>query len=209
LKYFLLSSVIRGGRKSKFIKMFSKPIKLLFVAVAYAPILLIWWIVSIYNIQKMGGHLQLINLKDFNFLDLFNTTNLLFLFFLFLILFWYIMILAKRRLTRNYIEIKSIESADSNMSILILSYFLPCIEIYSKDILFKVLWLILLFISILINYGTYYYNPLIKLFGFRYYKIVTKSDVAYLMISQKKLINKTSVNVCSKLTDYVILNSSK
>lgn len=95
------------------------------------------------------------------------------------------------------------------MTVLIFSYFLPCIEIYNKELVFKIGWIVILFIIVLINKGTYFYNPLIKLFGFRYYEISTINDVTYLMISKKKVINVKSVNAYSQLTDYVILNASK
>jgi hypothetical protein len=193
----------------KFKIMFSKLIKLLFVATAFTPILLIWWFVSIYNIFNTGGGVQIIDFRCFKILDLFNVTNLILLFLILVILCLYILHLAKRRLTRNYIGIKSIKSADLNMTVLIFSYFLPCIEIYNKELVFKIGWIVILFIIVLINKGTYFYNPLMKLFGFRYYEISTINDVTYLMISKKKIINVKSVNAYSQLTDYVILNASK
>jgi len=189
--------------------MFSKLIKLIFVTTAYAPIFLIWWIVSIYNILKTGERLQFIDFANFKILDLCNGTNLIFLFFLLLISFWIILYLAKTRLTRNNIEIKSIKSADLNMNVLVLSYFLPCIEIYKKDAIFISGWILILLITILVNKRTYFYNPLMKLFGFRYYEISTKKEVTYLMISQDKLINSSDIKAYSQLTDYVILNASK
>jgi len=189
--------------------MFSKLIKILFVTTAYAPILFVWWLVSIYNIYNTGGRVQIIDFRNYKILDLFNSTNLIFTFLLLVIFCMYISFLAQTKLTRNNIEIKSIKSADLNMATLICSYFLPCIEIYDKDIIFKIVWIIILILTIFIDKGTYFYNPLMKSFGFKYYEVSTNSGITYLMISQKKLINKNDINAYSKLTDYVILNASK
>jgi hypothetical protein len=189
--------------------MYSKVLKLLFVTTAYAPIILIWWLVNLYNILKTGNHIQWIRFADFKILDLWNKTNLIFLFCLLVIFCWFFLYLAKTRLTRNKIEIKAIKSADLNMNLLIISYFLPCIEIYKKDNFYILAWIIALLIMILINKSTYFYNPLMKLFGYRYYEITTKKEVTYMMISKCKLINSNDITAYSHLTDYVILNSSK
>jgi hypothetical protein len=189
--------------------MFSKFVKLLFVITAYTPILLIWWVVSIINILNTGGKIQMVNFANFKIIDLFNKTNLIFLFVLLFVCCWLILHFAKSKLTKNNIEIKSIKSADLNMNVLILSYFLPCVELYKKDTIALIGWLIALSITIIINKGTYFYNPLMKFFGYRYFEIATKKEVTFLMISKKKLINASDITAYSQLTDYVILNASK
>lgn len=171
--------------------------------------LLVWWIVSIYNVYNSGGHLKFIDFTDFSLQELFNRTNLILLFVLLLFLCRYIVYLAEIKLTRNVINVKSIKSADLNINTLILSYFLPCIELYKKDVVYLVGWFVALLIIIILNKGTYFYNPLMKLFGFRYYEVSTSGDVTYLMISRIKLINKNDIKSYSQLTDYVILNSLK
>ena len=113
---------------------------------------------------------------------------------------------ARGKLTINNIGVKSIKSADLNMNSLLLSYFLPCIELFKKDPIFIFGWFVVLIILIVINRGTYFYNPIIKLFGYRYYEVTTNSGVVYTMISKKKLVNTNEVKRYSQLTDYVILN---
>lgn len=189
--------------------MFSKLIKLIFVITAYAPILLIWWLVNVSNILRDDNSISFIDFFNFKFVDLFNKLNLIYLFLFLVVICWYILFLAKIKLTRNNIELKSIKSSDLNMNVLIFSYFLPCIEIYKKDEIYIIGWLLVLLIIILINKGTYFYNPLIKIFGYRYYEIATKKEVTYLMISKRKIINTNDIKIYSQLTDYVILNSSK
>ena len=105
--------------------MFSKLIKLLFVITAYAPIILICWIVSVYNVLKDGESITFIDLSSFEFADLLERLNLIYLFLLLFLICYYILFLAKSKLTRNNIELKSIKSSDLNMNTLILSYFLP------------------------------------------------------------------------------------
>jgi hypothetical protein len=188
--------------------MFSNLIKLTFVISAYAPIILIWWLVSVYNLYQSGEKLAFINLAKIELSDLFNRLNLIFLFIFVVIICWYIISSANRKLTRNKIEVKSIKSSDLNMNSLIISYFLPCVEIFKKDAVYLIIWIFILFIIALINKGTYYYNPLFKIFGYNYYEIVTKKDVTYLMISKYKLKNTIEINAYSQITNFVLLNTS-
>ena len=181
----------------------------MFVITAYSPVLLIWWGVSIYNTIKEGKVLGFIDFGNFKFSELFNRLNIIFIFTFLVIVSWYIFKIANTKLTKNIIEIKSIKSADQNMTTLIASYFLPCVEFYKKDVIYVFIWIIVTIIIILISRGTYFYNPLVKLFGYRYYDITTKKDVGYLMISKQKLINSNDIKAYSQLTDYVILNATK
>src|SRR5690606_14010960 len=114
-------------------------------------------------------------------IDLFNRLNLIFIFLFLVLSCWFIIQLANKKLTKNYIEVKSIKSSDLNMNVLVFSYFLPCIEIYKKDVVYLIVWFLALCIIIYINKGTYFYNPLMKIFGYSYYEIATKKEVTYLM----------------------------
>ena len=188
--------------------MFSKFLKLTFVITAYAPVILVWWFASIYSIMNSGGTIGFINFAEFKFSDLFNRLNLIFIFIFLILICRYILHLATRKLTQNRIEIKSIKSSDLNMNILIFSYFLPCVEIYKKDDVYLISWILALCIIVYNNKGTYFHNPLMKFFGYSYYEIVTKKEVTYLMISKNKLKNTTEIKVSTQLTDFVLLNSS-
>lgn len=188
--------------------MFSKLIKLSFVITAYAPVILIWWLVSVYSVFSTNEKITFIDFNNFSTDDIFNKMNLIFVFLLLVLCCWYILYLGNKKLTRNYIEVKSIKSSDLNMNTLVLGYFLPCIELHNKDVVYLIGWLLALCVVIYINKGTYFYNPLMKLFGYSYYEIVTKKEITYLMISKQKLKNTNDINAYSQLTDFVILNSS-
>lgn len=188
--------------------MFSKLLKLTFVITAYAPVILICWLVSIYSIIQSGENIGFIDFSNFKITDLFNRLNLIFLFLLLVLASWFILKLASNKLTRNHIEVKSIKSSDLNMNILVFSYFLPCVEIYKKDFIYLIVWFLALCVIIYINKGTYFYNPLMKLFRYSYYEIATKKEVTYLMLSKQKLKNTNDINAYSQLTDFVLLNSS-
>lgn len=188
--------------------MFSKPFKTIFAVIAYAPVLLIWWIISVFSVIDEKGETKILSYSQIT-IDSFQNKWYLGIAFLGLLLVCYFMLfLIKKRLTRNTIEIKSIKSADLNMSTLLFSYFLPCAELYKKDAIFIASWIVLLFIMIFINRNTYFYNPLMKLFGYRYYEIATKKEVTFIMISKEKLINPDDCNAYSQITDYVIFNST-
>ncbi|WP_163222836.1 hypothetical protein [Bacteroides sp. 214] len=184
--------------------MFANYIKLLFVLTAYSPILLIIAAVELYNCLSRGESVELID----NWFELFNRLNLVFAFFLLLLICYILMKIAKKKLTVNPVEIKAIKSADLNMNTLLLSYFLPCVELVKKDTVFVIGWVIVLVVLIIINKGTYFYNPILKLFGFRYYEVTTGKGVTYTAISEKKLINANEIKSYSQLTDYVILNQT-
>ena len=124
--------------------MFSKLIKLTFAITAYAPVILIWWLVSIYSIINSGGTIGFVDFFNFKFTDLFNRLNLILIFIFLVFICWYILHLATNKLTRNSIEVKSIKSSDLNMNVLIFSYFLPCIEIYKKDVIYLIGWFLAL-----------------------------------------------------------------
>lgn len=188
--------------------MFSKLIKLIFAITAYSPVILIYWFVSAYNLLQSGKDIEFINFLNFEMTDFFNRLNLIFVFLLLILASWFILKLANNKLTKNYIDVKSIKSSDLNMNSLVFSYFLPCIEIYKKDFIYLIGWFLALCIIIYINKGTYFHNPLMKLFGYSYYEIATKKEVTYLMISKQKLKNTNDIKSYSQLTDFVLLNSS-
>ncbi len=183
--------------------MFSNIIKILFVLTAYSPVFLIVGIVEIINIHKEGYSIIFVESGK----EIFNRINLFFFFLILLPLSALIIAWAKNNLTKNTIEIKSIKSADSNLPPFIVSYFLPCIELVKKDSTYLIVWCLMLAIIILINLKTYFYNPCLKLFGYRYYEISTKKDVTFTIISKDKLINANQVKSYSHLTDYVIIKN--
>lgn len=188
--------------------MFSKLFKTIFVITSYSPILVIWWIVGIFTYIGADGKTLIRGFSEIKLPHLLINYWLLIIFILLFLLSWFLMYLAHKKLTKNHIEVKAIKSSDFNMSSFIISYFLPCTEFYKKDIIFIIAWIIIIFIIIVINKNSYFYNPLLKIFGYRYYEITTKKDVSFIMISRKKLINSKDINSYTQLADYVILNTN-
>lgn len=182
--------------------MFSNLFKLIFVITAYSPIFLIVGLIEIYNCIKNNNTLIFIS----KFGELFSRINFIWVFIILLFSCVMLMNLANNKLTINNISVKSIKSADFNITAILLSYFLPCIELFKKDFIFQISWMILLFVVILINKNTYFYNPVLKILGYRYYEIATKKEVSYIMLSKVKLINQKQITTYIQLTDYVILN---
>ena len=183
--------------------MFSNIIKILFVISSYSPIFLIVGIVEIINVTKEGYSISLI----YSWQEIFNRINLIFIFTILFPVSPLIMKWAKNNLTTNRIAIKGIKSADFNLPTFIVSYFLPCIELFKKDSTFMIIWCVILAIIVLINLKTYFYNPCLKMFGYRYYEISTQKDVTFVLISKEKLINSNQIKSYSQLTDYVIIKN--
>ena len=167
--------------------------------------MLIVGVVDMYNCIDEGGFITFIS----SWKDLFNRINLIFLFPIFLLLCYVIIKIAFKKLAVRKIEVDSIDSVDVNLIPFLISYFLPCVEFYKRGLMFTIFWFsILLIIIFFINKQTHFYNPLLKIFGYRYYKINTKAKVSYTIISKKKLKNTKNITKYSQLTDYVILNQS-
>jgi hypothetical protein len=187
--------------------MFSKLLKTIFVITAYAPILLILWLVNVFSTIDKKGETKIVSFSEITISNLQNKWYFGVGFVVIVFICYLMIYLIKNKLTRNYIEIKSFKNADFNMTTLLVSYFLPCVELYKKDDIFVYIWIIIFIILVFINKKTYFYNPLMLFFGFRYYQIVTK-DVEYTMISKDKLINIKQCDAYSHITDYVIFNST-
>ena len=189
--------------------MFSKLFKLVFVSTSYSPILIVWWIVGIFSYEDIEHKIQYRNFSELTFEILQNKIFLLIIFIITISILLFTMYLANNNLTRNTLEVKSIKSSDFNSTTILTSYFLPCIELYKKDLIFIFFWFFILILIIFINKSTYFFNPLIKLLDYRYYEIATKKEVSFTMISKRKIINPNDVNAYSQLTDYVILDTTK
>lgn len=176
-----------------------------FLAVsAYFPILLVLGLVEIANSYREGKIITYIN----NWQDFFNKINFIWVFIVFVLILYSIFQKIKRELTIHKIEIKTIKSANVNIIPIIISFFLPCVELYKKDLIFGIGWIFFLVIIICINISTYFYIPILKLFGFNYYEVTTEKNVTYIMISKKKIINTNQVKSYSQLSDFVILNQT-
>ena len=171
---------------------------------AYSPILLVVGLVEIANSYLEGKIITYIN----NWQDFFNRINFIWVFIVFVLILYSIFQKIKRELTIHKIEIKTIKSANVNIIPIIMSFFLPCVELYKKDLIFVIGWIFFLVIIIYINISTYFYIPILKLFGFNYYEVTTKENVTYIMISKKKIINTNQVKSYSQLADFVILNQN-
>lgn len=187
-----------------FIDMFSNIMKLLFILTAYSPIILIIGVVEVFNIFSDGNSIVLIE----HWKELFNRINLIFLFILLFVLCFFLIKIAEKKLTIHKIEIDSIDSVDLNILPLIITYFLPCVELLKKGELYIYIWSIVIIIAVFIAKRSHFYNPILMLYGYRYYKVNTKAKVSYTIISKKEMKDTKKVNRYSQLTDYVILNQS-
>ena len=164
--------------------------QIVFIASAYSPILLICWIAFAIKTNCYKTHL-----------------GFLLAFFILLILCWSILYLTKKRLTRNSIKIQSLKPADENIALMLVSYFLPFIELVNKDAMLTYVWIILLVLIILLSKSSFHYNPVLKfVFRYRYYEIQTVKAVSYILVTKQKLIDPEQIKAYSQLTDYVIID---
>ena len=163
--------------------------KLLLTITAIAPVLLTYALISFLNC---------------------NTTEAVILFFIFLILVFICFSLLyhmKKNLERMNFQADSAEVADSeNIAILVL-YLLPLLSGRSITPDWKV-WLpvVLVFgLAIIASYG-YHFNPLLGFFGWHFYKVRSKENVIYVLITKKQLVNVTEMIEVGQLTEYMLVD---
>lgn len=163
--------------------------KLLLTITAIAPVLLTYALISFLN-------------------D--NIIEAAILFFIFLILFFIcfsLLYYMKKNLERMDFRADSAEVADSeNIAILVL-YLLPLLSGRSITPDWKV-WLpvVLVFgLAIIASYG-YHFNPLLGFFGWHFYKVRSKENVTYVLITKKQLVNVTEMIEVGQLTEYMLVD---
>ena len=171
--------------------MFSRPIKYLLVTTSIAPVIFVYWLVGIL---RTGSY----------------TKNYFLLIVLITLLFAckYLLSMAKNKLDIRPINVKSIKSADHNIISFLFVYLLPIFDFVKKDDYYLWAFVIIIVFVVIINTNTYHFNPLLSLvFGYKFYEVATKSEMTFILITKKQLINVEEVKSFVQLTPYVILET--
>jgi len=116
---------------------------------------------------------------------------------------------AMTTLPHRPISIKKSKSIDYNFVSIVISCVLPFAKFFWKDghdtiylCAVLVAWIILAVISM----NGYQFNVMVRLLGYRYYEVETTDEIAFLMLSKNKIINKSDVKAYVSLTDHMIIN---
>lgn len=104
--------------------------------------------------------------------------------------------------------ITSVEPADRENTAIILLYLMPLFTADFNDLNWLV-WIptLVIFAVIAFTSHSYFFNPLLGLFGWHFYKVGTPENVTRVLIS-KRTIRKGNCNIVGiELGDYVILDT--
>ena len=141
--------------------MFSKPIKYLLVATSIAPIVFVYWLVSVLR----SG-------------NIFKYYWLLIALAVLLLACKYILEFAKNHLEIRSINIKSVKSADHNIISFLFVYLLPIFDFIKKDDYYIWAFIIIIVFVVIINTNAYHFNPLLSLvFRYKFYEVATKGEI--------------------------------
>ncbi len=105
-------------------------------------------------------------------------------------------------------KISHVEPADRENTAIILLYLMPLFTADFNDLNW-VIWVptIVVFAVIAMTSHSYFFNPLLGLFGWHFYRVGTPENVTRLLIS-KQTINKGDRTIVGiQLSDYVILDT--
>lgn len=113
--------------------------------------------------------------------------------------------LSKKKLEVLDINITTVKNADHNIISFLLVYLLPVLDIVKKDNVYVYGFILIVFFVIIINSNTYHFNPLLSLFGYKFYEVTSDGNMSYILITRKALLNINDVKKVVHLSNYMIL----
>ena len=106
------------------------------------------------------------------------------------------------------IHFKSVENADSISLGIIIIYLVPLIGTPISDVPWTILIpVIVMFAALSISGQGFHFNPLLRIIGWRFYKISTQEGVTFLLITKKSIRNPDAFNNnVGWLTEYTLID---
>ncbi len=183
----------------------NKLFKILLVFTSLAPILLTYWFIEQVNAWDKQCTL-FYNLKaNWNI-----GWEFLLIAFLSILIFFLIVILARKNLEILNVEIEEIKTADNETVSFIIVYLLPLANGVNESFNIPVLvFIAIFFFFIVMSTNSYHFNPLINLSGYHFYEAKVKGGVTYILLSKKNVTNSKSITQVFHLTEYMILEKNK
>ncbi len=195
--------------------MYSGFIKLIIALTGFSPVLLIFWLINVFlNRHQLSFYLSIDSLENIikGFREILENHWQLILFILIVTASNLLLRKAINSLSPWTVQIKSIKPADINFTSVLISYILPWAKFLihgDADLLYLLGFLVLCFVQAYISKDSYHYNLNFRLFlGYKHYEVQTQSEVTYLVLSKKKLINKADITRYVLLSDHMIINVS-
>ncbi len=95
-----------------------------------------------------------------------------------------------KKVKQRSLQISSLRAADAPAIGFVAAYLLPV----AFESAFMVQWGVLVVVLALLAWlvyvsDTYLVNPLLRLFGYRFYEVTTKDQVTYILVSRRRIVN--------------------
>ena len=117
-----------------------------------------------------------------------------------IIIFAIILQSSKKYLAKHTLKILEGETKDGEIATSLISYLLPLVSMTIADInVYALFGLLVVLLFLLICTRIIVFNPLIYLFGYKYYKIKVNGGVTYTLITKEKRFNPTKDRVVVEL----------
>ena len=95
-----------------------------------------------------------------------------------------------KKVKQRSIQICSLKPADQPAIGFVVAYLLPVAFETTFIVQWQVLAVVLLILAWLVYISdTYLVNPLLRLFGYRFYEVTTEDQITYMLVSHRKIVN--------------------
>lgn len=117
---------------------------------------------------------------------------------------WILIIMIQKRLGTMSIDIKKFESNDSALIPFWLTFGTPGIlKIFDLKYFSELALLIVIFCGLSISY--FQIHPILRLIGYRFYKIETENGMVATLITNRDIRNKNSIVKVSRIYEYLFI----
>ena len=113
----------------------------------------------------------------------------------------------KKHLERSLFSFSTVEIADRESLGLLIVYLLPLLRTSFADLEYLVLVpAFAIFLALAITGHNYHFNPLLRLFRWKFYKVGTNEGIVYILITRKTLKNVIGTIRVGELTSYTLID---
>lgn len=114
--------------------------------------------------------------------------------------------LAKTKLAKSKLSISSAAPGDTNSLSSMIAYLLPVVTLSIADVnLWVLLAMVVIIILMLLWSKAIFTNPLVYLFGYRYYEVQAQSGMTYTLLSKQRRFNPKAVETVIELFDEIYM----
>lgn len=105
------------------------------------------------------------------------------------------------------VRIKAVKNSGQELLGFMLTYLLPLVVASSEQLDMVAAGFVLLLIALLVFHGNMYHvNPLLGIFGYRFYEITATNDVTYVLVTKRNLRLARRVERVVRLSEYMLLD---